>query len=596
MHLKRTLGCLLPAALLAVGCGDDDGEMMTPDSGMTADGGTTPDGAAGDAPATPDTAAGTDMSMTDGAAGPDVAAAAPGLVDITPFTPPMPSMAPWNPAVWFRAEEASPLLYNRLAPLALDTTTGAATGATPFLGPADFFSFTPMKPWQGNPVPDSIVATKYLGAFEPGKEPWTMGWTVGIHGNKAVWDFANEAGTALAGKTAPAADGMCPTGTTLKGKFSTEYYPLMNDEAKLFAGAAAAGDYDICELAPQYTTPGTVTLTNDNIYWLPGGIGTVVGTGGDMDRMNDVGVTLVIEAGTLVIGKPGSSLVVTRGSKIMAVGTKANPIVFTSDKQIDQRFDGMAATDVDSGRKEWGGLVIIGNARDNRCRMAFDNCNSTIEGLPGIYGAGPNDADSSGELRYIVVRNGGSVTVPDQEINGLTFYATGHGTKAEYLQVHRNSDDGVEFFGATTSVAHLALTENSDDSFDWGHGFTGTAQFVFIRQAQDEGDRFIEADNDSMVPDSMPISFPQLANFTMIGPAAGFTIDREKAGGGLMLRRGTKVQLWNSLLMRAAKECVDIDDTGRTDTYKHVTNPKNPGTNLVIARSVLDCMKPFMLE
>jgi hypothetical protein len=45
-------------------------------------------------------------------------------------------------------------------------------------------------------------------------------------------------------------------------------------------------------------------------------------------------------------------LIITRGSKIMAEGTAANPIIFTSEKPSPKRGD-------------WAGLVILGNAPTN---------------------------------------------------------------------------------------------------------------------------------------------------------------------------------------------------------------------------------------
>ena len=66
------------------------------------------------------------------------------------------------------------------------------------------------------------------------------------------------------------------------------------------------------------------------------------------------GATLTIEAGTRIEGEKSSrgALVVTRGTKIIAEGTKDKPIVFTSD----------AAT---PAAGDWGGIVILGRATTN---------------------------------------------------------------------------------------------------------------------------------------------------------------------------------------------------------------------------------------
>src|SRR5690606_10601439 len=70
------------------------------------------------------------------------------------------------------------------------------------------------------------------------------------------------------------------------------------------------------------------------------------------------GVTLTIEPGTTIQGDYdtlGSALFILRGGRIMACGTAAAPIVFTSSRPVGQRQPG-----------DWGGLVLVGNATINR--------------------------------------------------------------------------------------------------------------------------------------------------------------------------------------------------------------------------------------
>src|SRR5688572_10958015 len=88
------------------------------------------------------------------------------------------------------------------------------------------------------------------------------------------------------------------------------------------------------------------TLYADTVYTLRGFIH--VGSG----------ATLTIQPGTRIEGDfatLGSSLFIMRGARIMACGTAAAPIVFTSSRAAGQRQPG-----------DWGGLIIVGNARINR--------------------------------------------------------------------------------------------------------------------------------------------------------------------------------------------------------------------------------------
>lgn len=58
--------------------------------------------------------------------------------------------------------------------------------------------------------------------------------------------------------------------------------------------------------------------------------------------------TLTIEAGTIIKGKSGAALLVTRGAKLIAKGNIKNPIVFTSHKETGKRQRG-----------DWGGGCLI---------------------------------------------------------------------------------------------------------------------------------------------------------------------------------------------------------------------------------------------
>ncbi|MCB1179753.1 MAG: hypothetical protein KDK36_19405 [Leptospiraceae bacterium] len=170
--------------------------------------------------------------------------------------------------------------------------------------------------------------------------------------------------------------------------------------------------------------------------------------------------TLTIQPGTVVFGETGSSLFITQGSKIEAVGTALLPICFTSAKNVGFRAPG-----------DWGGLVIIGNARGTR--------SSTTEGIiPLPYGSGTNDSESSGTLKYVIVEFAGNEVSPGDELNGVSSYTIGSGTSFDFVQVHRGLDDGFEFWGGAPVGKHLLVTGGMDDDFDFDEGFRGTLQYL----------------------------------------------------------------------------------------------------------------------
>ncbi|NJN52282.1 MAG: hypothetical protein HC809_11475, partial [Gammaproteobacteria bacterium] len=264
-----------------------------------------------------------------------------------------------------------------------------------------------------------------------------------------------------------------------------------------------------------------------------------------------VSVSLVIEAGTLVLGDASEALIITRGSTIAANGTATDPIVMTS---VDQFTAWVAGSNGDSGRGEWAGLALLGYAQTNQC--VGSPCNVNAEGNIGFY-AGDDDNDDSGSLSYVVILHAGNdIDGLGNELNGLTFFGTGSGTTSSYVQVHKGLDDGVEHFGATDFMDHVVLTDNADDSFDWGQGYRGGAQFVVIKQASDAGDKAIEADNDENANDAAPRSLPVLANFTIMSGDTG-----PAAGGGVLLRRGTGAHLYNFVVVDFRDNCLDVDQS-----------------------------------
>jgi hypothetical protein len=282
-----------------------------------------------------------------------------------------------------------------------------------------------------------------------------------------------------------------------------------------------------------------VTWTADNEYLLRGGV--FVG--------DDVSETvLTIEAGTVIYGESSTKgmLVVRRNSKIMAEGTAANPIVMTSDKAPGSR-----------SRADWGGLIINGNAPLNSGDEAWG------EGGTGYYG-GSDPHDNSGILRYVRVEFAGREISPDNELNGIAFQGVGDGTTVEYVQVHMNKDDGIEFFGGTVDMKYALVTGAADDSFDWTDGWTGRAQFLVAQQYGDDADQGIEADNNGEDNTATPYSNPVISNFTLIGAPNGPESDI-----GALLREGTKGTLMNGIIMGFGDCGLNVDND---QTFIHADN------------------------
>ncbi len=258
------------------------------------------------------------------------------------------------------------------------------------------------------------------------------------------------------------------------------------------------------------------------------------------------GVTLTIEPGTWIVARGnGSVLAVLRGGTIIADGTRARPIVMTSAEAVGQR-----------GRADWGGLVLNGRAPIN-VPGGEAQSEGLDDSLGDVFFGGNDPADSSGILRFVRVEFAGVEFSQNNELNGIAFQGTGTETVAEYLQVHFNKDDGIEFFGGGTNLKYALLTSIGDDSLDWTDGWIGNAQFVVAVQRGDDADQGLEADNNGDNNTLLPRSDPRIYNVTLIG--APTDADGDESDIGLLLREGTAGLLCNFIVTGFKEDGVQID-------------------------------------
>ena len=360
-------------------------------------------------------------------------------------------------------------------------------------------------------------AVDYVGAF--GGSDWTAGWTVA--------GSVSNPGTPSLG---------CPAGT--------------EEASQQVAGSR------VCELSGEITS--NLTLTPGNLYEL---VGKVV-IGGD----NENSATLTVQAGVTVYGGTSSDfLVISRGSELVVNGTRSAPVTFTG---ID---DLLGNADEDT-RGLWGGVVINGNAPINDCPEGAQGgtaaCTKEGEANSGLFG-GDDPTDSSGSLKYMVVKYAGSNVDPENQLNGIAFQGVGSGTSVEFVQVYNNLDDGIEFFGGTVNAKYVVLTGNGDDSLDWTDGWQGNIQYLQIDQADNAGDNGIEADNREGDENAQPRSMPGIANMTING---------NSGERGILLRRGTGAFIYNSRVSGSAS-CLEV--AGESVALE--------GTDIVFDGVSLDC-------
>lgn len=256
--------------------------------------------------------------------------------------------------------------------------------------------------------------------------------------------------------------------------------------------------------------------------------------------------TLTILPGTIIRGDKFTqgTLIITRGAKINAAGTAANPIVFTSNEAIGTRNEG-----------DWGGLVLLGLAKNNQPGGV-----ANIEGIVPIVETqfgGNFDNDNSGVLQYVRVEFAGIPLEPNKELNGITFGSVGSATTVDHLQVSFSGDDSYEFFGGMVNCKYLIAYRGLDDDFDTDFGYRGKIQFGLSIRDKDMSDapgdsNSFESDNDAAGSTAQPKTRPIFSNMTLVGPKGNGSIVLpvgEKFEKAFRLRRNTATSCFNSLVV-----------------------------------------------
>lgn len=289
------------------------------------------------------------------------------------------------------------------------------------------------------------------------------------------------------------------------------------------------------------------------------------------------GATLTIQPGTKIMGDfntLGSSLWILRGAQIQAVGTAAAPIVFTSSRT--------------TGRQpgDWGGLLIVGNAINNRAgNVEVEGSGTDGTAVVGgknyqvLYSGGTVATDNSGTLSYARVEFAGFAPSLNNELNSFTFAAVGSGTRASFLQAMGGLDDSYEFFGGGFDLDHLVAYETGDDMYDMSEGWVGRMSFLIgfnsTQLTPRTGAGSFSTDLEGIENDGCngsgctngfnqaPFTVPLVTNFTLVG--CGSTTCVGTGGGfGMMIRRGSGGFYVNGVLARFPNAGVSLRDA---DTY-----------------------------
>jgi hypothetical protein len=218
----------------------------------------------------------------------------------------------------------------------------------------------------------------------------------------------------------------------------------------------------------------------------------------------DAPATLTIEKGTTLTMAGDASLIITAGARLYAVGTRDEPIVFTSAYLPGTRAPG-----------NWGVVALYGRASgnwgidknrnvcssNNDC-IATEVCTPNPAGgkscvitaqqpdandwptpdgkLPYIAG-GNDEFDSSGDLQYVRIEYGGRPRIgsnaTDHETLGL--YGVGKRTLLDHIDVRQGNFECVFAEGGSFDARHFVCQASGNGGFGFTRGNHSRVQFLF---------------------------------------------------------------------------------------------------------------------
>lgn len=292
------------------------------------------------------------------------------------------------------------------------------------------------------------------------------------------------------------------------------------------------------------------------------------------------GATLTIEPGCVIKAEKAnnSSLIITQGSFIKAIGTPSNPIIFTSNQPAGARSAG-----------DWSGLYLLGKAHYNGA-SGVGHLEGFAESLDTKFG-GTDDHDNSGTLECVRIEFAGSGG------SGLNVYATGDNTTLSRIQISHSTGDGFNWTGGSTNGTYLVSYKNRMANWKVQNGFNGTIQFglgvkdpAFASPTSVKSTGF-EMLNDTEGSANLPFTAAFFSNVTDIGPLRGNPSASIAGGFGSAVHfsQNARTRIMNSIIMDyPAGVFVDgaASAAAAKGVYQESTPSQSPG-NLILKNNFL---------
>ncbi|UZO81165.1 hypothetical protein NBT05_01515 [Aquimarina sp. ERC-38] len=236
--------------------------------------------------------------------------------------------------------------------------------------------------------------------------------------------------------------------------YATTYAQDFNQNTKWMSGWTNFDPNMTAYPDTEESIPNAITrdtfLSNDTVWLLSG----------------DVYVTenaiLTIEEGTIIRGdhKNPGNLFVTRGSKLIAVGSEVSPIVFTSNKPAKARKSG-----------DWGGIIIAGNGFVNTV-SGSSALKSSFSPQYSVYG-GQRYEEQTVLLTNVRIEFAGNNVKSGENASGLTLLGIGTGSMLSNIMVSYSGQDSFSWKGGNNDAGNLVSYKAADDDFQMVEGYQG---------------------------------------------------------------------------------------------------------------------------
>ncbi|MCH7411495.1 hypothetical protein MM239_19055 [Belliella sp. DSM 111904] len=274
------------------------------------------------------------------------------------------------------------------------------------------------------------------------------------------------------------------------------------------------------------------------------------------------GATLTIDPGSVVYFKtypnPNefSHLAILRDSRIIAEGSKDDPIVFTSDKVLLNETP---------APNDWGGIFILGNAPTNAGNTVI---------VDGYRYGGNRPNDNSGTLKYVRVEYAGK-----SGYHGMHFFGVGSQTIVENLQIYRNENIAVRVRGGRLNFKYLAGIGHGGYGIWCDEGWQGNGQFWLFqtdRQATLVPVNFwniarsIEMRNNDGFFETQPRTTFRISNVTLIGNGYEQGVNNGTRRG-VRIRTGARGILQNMIVTQFPDDGVRVEDLPVSDFGQQMT-------------------------